>query len=106
MTMPSGSDQGSASSSKTAWLSSRSVPLALALQRFAPKAPGSAARALRLQRPFKRKSVSFSNLSLHPRLLDNVARLGFTEPTPIQASTIPAAIAGIGQEADTLATVS
>ena len=38
--------------------------------------------------------MSFSRLPLHPRLLENVARLGFAEPTPIQAATIPAAIAG------------
>ncbi len=38
--------------------------------------------------------MSFSDLQLHPTLLKNVADLGFTEPTPIQAAAIPAALSG------------
>ena len=38
--------------------------------------------------------MSFSELSLHPNLLASVAALGFTEPTPIQAAAIPAALTG------------
>jgi ATP-dependent RNA helicase RhlE len=37
---------------------------------------------------------SFSDLSLHPALLGNVAALGFESPTPIQAAAIPAALSG------------
>jgi ATP-dependent RNA helicase RhlE len=37
---------------------------------------------------------SFSELSLHPTLLGNVAALGFTSPTPIQSAAIPAALSG------------
>jgi ATP-dependent RNA helicase RhlE len=37
---------------------------------------------------------SFSDLSLHPSLLASVSALGFTEPTPIQAAAIPAALTG------------
>jgi len=37
---------------------------------------------------------SFTDLSLHPSLLASVTALGFTEPTPIQAAAIPAALAG------------
>jgi ATP-dependent RNA helicase RhlE len=36
----------------------------------------------------------FDRLDLHPRLLDAVAGLGFTRPTPIQADAIPPALAG------------
>ena len=36
----------------------------------------------------------FSKLELHPRLLDGIASLGFTRPTPIQTEAIPAAMAG------------
>jgi ATP-dependent RNA helicase RhlE len=38
--------------------------------------------------------LSFPELSLHPRLLENVAALGFTRPTPIQAAAIPPALVG------------
>jgi ATP-dependent RNA helicase RhlE len=37
---------------------------------------------------------SFSDLSLHPSLLASVQGLGFSEPTPIQAAAIPAALEG------------
>ena len=37
---------------------------------------------------------SFSDLSLHPTLLANVAALGFEAPTPIQAAAIPEALTG------------
>jgi ATP-dependent RNA helicase RhlE len=36
----------------------------------------------------------FNRLELHPRLLDAVADLGFTRPTPIQAGAIPEALRG------------
>jgi ATP-dependent RNA helicase RhlE len=36
----------------------------------------------------------FSELSLSPALRDNIARLGFVEPTPVQAAAIPPALAG------------
>jgi ATP-dependent RNA helicase RhlE len=36
----------------------------------------------------------FSQLELHPRLLQGVADLGFTTPTPIQKEAIPPAMAG------------
>ncbi len=36
----------------------------------------------------------FNRLELHPRLLDGIADLGFTRPTPIQTEAIPPALAG------------
>jgi ATP-dependent RNA helicase DeaD len=36
----------------------------------------------------------FASFALDPRVLDAIARLGFTEPTPIQAATIPALLSG------------
>jgi ATP-dependent RNA helicase RhlE len=36
----------------------------------------------------------FDNLNLHESLLRNVTRLGYTQPTPIQAATIPPALSG------------
>ena len=38
--------------------------------------------------------MSFSTLGLDPSLLDNLARLGYAEPTPVQREAIPAALAG------------
>jgi ATP-dependent RNA helicase RhlE len=38
--------------------------------------------------------LSFSQLSLHPSLLQGVKDLGFTRPTPIQEQAIPPALAG------------
>jgi superfamily II DNA/RNA helicase len=38
--------------------------------------------------------MSFTSLGLDPSLLDNLARLGYTEPTPVQREAIPAALAG------------
>src|SRR5687767_2325028 len=38
--------------------------------------------------------MSFSSLGLDPSLLENLARLGYTEPTPVQRAAIPAVIAG------------
>src|SRR3954468_3900962 len=38
--------------------------------------------------------MGFSSLGLDSSLLDNLARLGYTEPTPVQAEAIPAALAG------------
>ena len=38
--------------------------------------------------------MSFVELSLHPSLLKNITSLGYETPTPIQAQTIPVAIAG------------
>ncbi len=38
--------------------------------------------------------MSFSTLGLDASLLDNLARLGYTEPTPVQREAIPAALAG------------
>jgi ATP-dependent RNA helicase RhlE len=38
--------------------------------------------------------VSFSDLSLHPKLIESTRALGFDQPTPIQAAAIPSAIAG------------
>ena len=56
---------------------------------------------LRLQRSatheaHRRRSyyLSFDNLGLDPRLLEAVARMGYTEPTPIQREAIPLALAG------------
>ncbi len=42
---------------------------------------------------YRRKQV-FSQLALHPRLLDAIGSLGFTRPTPIQAEAIPPGLAG------------
>ena len=36
----------------------------------------------------------FKQLELHPRLLEGIADLGFTKPTPIQTQAIPPALAG------------
>jgi superfamily II DNA/RNA helicase len=38
--------------------------------------------------------MSFSSLGLDPSLLENITRLGYTTPTPVQLEAIPAAIAG------------
>ena len=38
--------------------------------------------------------MGFNNLGLSPRLLEAVARLGYTEPTPIQLNAIPLALEG------------
>ena len=38
--------------------------------------------------------MSFSTLGLHSTLLDNLARLGYAEPTPVQRAAIPAVLAG------------
>jgi ATP-dependent RNA helicase RhlE len=38
--------------------------------------------------------MSFSTFGLDPRLQKSVAALGFTQPTPIQSATIPAALTG------------
>jgi ATP-dependent RNA helicase RhlE len=38
--------------------------------------------------------MSFSTFNLHPRLLQGIAALGFTTPTPIQSATIPTALTG------------
>ena len=40
------------------------------------------------------KETVFKQLELHPRLLEGIAGLGFTKPTPIQAQAIPPALAG------------
>src|SRR5438552_876583 len=39
--------------------------------------------------------MSFEKLGLHPALLSAVKTSGYTEPTPVQAAAIPAALAGI-----------
>src|SRR5215813_80917 len=44
--------------------------------------------------PLSRFPLSFSQLSLHPSLLQGVKDLGFTRPTPIQEQAIPPALAG------------
>ena len=38
--------------------------------------------------------MSFGDLNLHPNLLAGIKELGFTRPTPIQADSIPPAMAG------------
>src|SRR5436190_19890738 len=38
--------------------------------------------------------MSFAALGLDLSLLDNLARLGYTEPTPVQREAIPAVLAG------------
>ena len=38
--------------------------------------------------------MSFSSLGLDSSLLDNVTRLGYTEPTPVQRAAIPAVLGG------------
>ena len=38
--------------------------------------------------------MSFSTLGLDPSLLENLARLGYAEPTPVQREAIPAVLAG------------
>ena len=38
--------------------------------------------------------MTFSTLGLDSTLLDNLARLGYTEPTPVQRAAIPAVLAG------------
>jgi superfamily II DNA/RNA helicase len=38
--------------------------------------------------------MSFSTLGLDSTLLDNLSRLGYTEPTPVQREAIPAVLAG------------
>jgi superfamily II DNA/RNA helicase len=42
----------------------------------------------------KRKVMSFDSLGLAPALLSSIERTGFTTPTPVQMSAIPAALAG------------
>lgn len=43
---------------------------------------------------FLRKKLIFAELGLHDTLLKALAFSGYTEPTPVQAQAIPAAIAG------------
>ena len=38
--------------------------------------------------------MSFSSLGLDPSLLDNLTRLGYATPTPVQREAIPAVLAG------------
>jgi superfamily II DNA/RNA helicase len=38
--------------------------------------------------------MSFSTLGLDPSLLENITRLGYTEPTPVQKEAIPAVLTG------------
>ena len=38
--------------------------------------------------------MTFQSLDLHPQLLNAIAKLGFVQPTPIQADAIPPALAG------------
>ncbi|MDX2005023.1 MAG: DEAD/DEAH box helicase [Meiothermus sp.] len=38
--------------------------------------------------------MTFSELSLHPKLLRSVEQMGYAQPTPIQTQAIPAALAG------------
>ena len=38
--------------------------------------------------------MGFSSLGLDSSLLDNLKRLGYTTPTPVQREAIPAALAG------------
>ena len=40
--------------------------------------------------------MSFDSLGLVPALLSSIERTGFTTPTPVQMSAIPAALAGAG----------
>src|SRR5690606_19103019 len=46
--------------------------------------------------PFVRQSIlmSFDTLGLAPSLLSAVLKAGFTEPTPVQAASIPKALEG------------
>jgi superfamily II DNA/RNA helicase len=44
--------------------------------------------------PAKEKLMTFAELGLHDTLLKALAFSGYTEPTPVQAQAIPAAIAG------------
>src|SRR4029077_18344444 len=39
-------------------------------------------------------AMSFSTLGLDPSLLENLTRLGYAEPTPVQREAIPAALGG------------
>ena len=38
--------------------------------------------------------MKFDNFDLDPRLQDNLQRMGFAQPTPIQSATIPHALEG------------
>jgi len=44
--------------------------------------------------PAEAKTASFSNLPLPPHTLENLASLGYTAMTPIQAASLPLALAG------------
>src|SRR6202140_5831673 len=46
------------------------------------------------QHPVSTTHKPFSTLGLSPPILDIVARIGFQNPTPIQAAVIPLALAG------------
>src|SRR3954453_6298223 len=39
-------------------------------------------------------TMSFSTLGLDASLLENITRLGYTEPTPVQREAIPAVLSG------------
>src|SRR6202140_5483607 len=39
-------------------------------------------------------SVAFASLGLHPAVMDGIRQAGFTQCTPIQAQTLPIALAG------------
>src|SRR5438874_5403572 len=38
--------------------------------------------------------VAFASLGLHPKVMDGIRQAGFTQCTPIQAQTLPIALAG------------
>ncbi|MGH7477533.1 MAG: DEAD/DEAH box helicase [Longimicrobiales bacterium] len=47
-----------------------------------------------MKHPERPQTADFGSLRLHPQLLSAVHELGFDQPTPIQAATIPPAVAG------------
>src|SRR5215469_15599353 len=55
--------------------------------------PGPARRTMRQQAP-PGVNMSFSNLGLSAELLRAVSEQGYTEPTPVQARSIPSIITG------------
>lgn len=46
------------------------------------------------QNTFALATTSFQTLDLNPATLANLEQLGYTEMTPIQAASLPAALAG------------
>ena len=56
--------------------------------------PGTTAATATLEQPASQAPLAFDQLGLTPELLRSVTAQGYTEPTPVQAQSIPIVLAG------------